>query len=105
MLRGPQGTLFGRNTIGGVIKMERSKPTMDFDAKVRAGFGNYDTTLVDGIFNFGNGDTFGVKLSGAYKNQDEGYYTNLNTGRKDGQYEIHFRRHQPVVGPDRRPGD
>ena len=87
VLRGPQGTLFGRNTIGGVIKMERSKPTMNAGAKVRVGFGDYDTTLVDGIINFGNGETFGVKLSGAYREQGEGYHTNLNTGRKDGQYE------------------
>jgi len=84
--RGPQGTLFGRNTIGGVIIMERSKPTMTFGGKVRASYGNYDTSVVDGIINFGNGDTFGVKLSGAYRNQDEGYYTNLVTGRDDGQF-------------------
>jgi iron complex outermembrane receptor protein len=84
--RGPQGTLFGRNTIGGVIIMERTKPTMEFGGKDRASYGNYDTSVVDGIINFGNGDTFGVKLSGAYRNQDEGFYTNLNTGRKDGQY-------------------
>lgn len=87
VLRGPQGTLFGRNTIGGVIKMERSKPTMNPGAKVRLGFGDYDTTLVDGIINFGNGETFGVKLSGSYRKQGEGYHTNLNTGRDDGQYE------------------
>ncbi|SVD27677.1 uncharacterized protein METZ01_LOCUS380531, partial [marine metagenome] len=87
VLRGPQGTLFGRNTIGGVVKMERSKPTMNPGAKVRLGFGDYDTTLVDGIINFGNGETFGVKLSGSYRKQGEGYHTNLNTGRDDGQYE------------------
>ena len=85
--RGPQGTLFGRNTIGGVVIMERSKPTMTFGGKVRASYGNYETSVVDGIINFGNDDTFGVKLSGAYRNQNEGYYTNLNTGRKDGKYE------------------
>lgn len=87
ILRGPQGTLFGRNTIGGVINLQRSKPTMNFGGKVRAGYGDYDTSLVDGIMNFGNGDTFGVKLTGSYRAQDEGYFTNLNTGRKDGQYE------------------
>ena len=87
VLRGPQGTLFGRNTIGGVINLQRSKPTMNLGGKVRAGYGDYERAVLDGIVNFGNGDTFGVKLSGAYHEQGEGFYTNLNTGRKDGQYE------------------
>lgn len=87
VLRGPQGTLFGRNTIGGVIQMERSKPTMNLGARARASYGDYDTTVLDGIVNFGNGETFGVKLSGAYRNQDEGYFDNIATGRHDGQYE------------------
>ena len=88
VLRGPQGTLFGRNTIGGVINLQRSKPTMKSGGKVRAGFGDYDSTLLDGIINFGNGDTFGAKLTGSYREQGEGYFTNLNTGRKDGQYDF-----------------
>lgn len=87
VLRGPQGTLFGRNTIGGVINMERSKPTTETSAKVRASYGNYQTSGVDGVLNFGAGETLAIKLSGAYRNQDEGFFTNLNTGRKDGQYE------------------
>jgi iron complex outermembrane receptor protein len=85
VLRGPQGTLFGRNTIGGVIQMTRSKPTMEFGGKVRASYGNYETAVVDGILNVGNGETFGAKFSASYRDQGEGYYTNLNTGRKDGQ--------------------
>jgi len=83
--RGPQGTLFGRNTIGGVIIMERSKPTGELGGKFRASYGDYETSVIDGIFNFGIGDKLAVKLSGAYRKQGEGYFTNLNTGRKDGQ--------------------
>lgn len=87
VLRGPQGSLFGRNTIGGVINLVRSKPTMQSGGKVRAGFGDYDTTLLDGIANFGNGETFGVKLSASYRDQGEGFFSNPGTGRKDGQSE------------------
>jgi iron complex outermembrane receptor protein len=83
--RGPQGTLFGRNTIGGVIIMERSKPTGELGGKFRASYGNYQTGVIDGIFNFGIGDQLAVKLSGAYHNQGKGYFKNLNTGRNDGQ--------------------
>lgn len=85
--RGPQGTLFGRNTIGGVIIMERSKPTGEFGGKFRASYGDYETSVIDGILNFALGDQLAVKLSGSYRNQGEGYFTNLNTGRKDGQSE------------------
>ncbi len=87
VLRGPQGTLFGRNTIGGVINLVRSKPTMNLGGKIRASYGNYETSVLDGIVNFGNGDTFGAKLTGSYRTQGEGYFTNLNNGRKDGQYD------------------
>ncbi len=87
VLRGPQGTLFGRNTIGGVINLERSKPTMETSGKARGGYGNYETAVLDGIFNFGNGETFGVKLTGSYRDQGEGYFHNSTTGRKDGQSE------------------
>ena len=85
--RGPQGTLFGRNTIGGVIIMEHSKPTGETGGKFRASYGDYKTAVIDGIFNFGLGDQLAVKLSGAYRKQGEGYFTNLVTGRKDGQSE------------------
>ena len=75
VLRGPQGTLFGRNTIGGVINMERTKPTMKTGGTILAGYGDYDTSNLEGIFNFALGDQVGVKLTGAYRDQAEGYYT------------------------------
>jgi iron complex outermembrane receptor protein len=79
VLRGPQGTLFGRNTIGGVINMERTRPTMELGGTVRLGYEDYDTTVLEGIFNFPLGDQVGVKLTGAYRDQAEGYYTSTCT--------------------------
>lgn len=85
VLRGPQGTLFGRNTVGGMINVERSKPTGELGGKFRAGYGDYDTYWVDGVFNFGVTDKFAVKLSVAKHNQQEGYFTNINTGQDEGR--------------------
>jgi len=75
VLRGPQGTLFGRNTIGGVVQLQRTKPTKELGGSVRAGYGNYDTSVLEGLVNFGLGEQVGLKLTGAYRNQDEGYFT------------------------------
>lgn len=85
VLRGPQGTLFGRNTIGGVINLVRTRPTGENGGKVRAGYGDYETAVVDAVFNLAVTDAFALKLSAAYKDQGEGYFTNVTTGRKDGQ--------------------
>ena len=87
VLRGPQGTLFGRNTIGGVINLERSKPTGEFGAKFRATVGNYDTRKIDALVNFGVTDQLAVKLSGSFDDQGEGFYDNINTGRDEGRTE------------------
>ncbi|MEI9995597.1 MAG: TonB-dependent receptor [Rhizomicrobium sp.] len=48
VLRGPQGTLFGRNTIGGVISITTQKPSDDFTFSGTAGYGSYDAVRLGG---------------------------------------------------------
>lgn len=84
VLRGPQGTLFGRNTIGGTINIERTRPTGEFGGKVRAGYGDYDHYWLDAVVNFGITDDLAVKLSAAKNDQQEGYFDNISTGDDDG---------------------
>ena len=83
VLRGPQGTLFGRNTIGGLINVTRTQPTGELGGKFRAGFENYDTYYADGILNFGITDSLAAKLTVAKRDQREGYFDNATTGETD----------------------
>jgi len=65
ILRGPQGTLFGRNSIAGVINVTRRRPDMDgLGGEVRASFGNYDDILVDGYLNLPVSEQLAFKLYG-----------------------------------------
>ncbi len=80
VLRGPQGTLFGRNTIGGLINVTHTQPTGEWGGKFRVGFEDYDTHYVDGILNFGVTDSLAAKVSLAKRDQGEGYYDNITTG-------------------------
>lgn len=47
VLRGPQGTLFGRNTTAGIIKFTSAKPTQELDGYLNASYGSFDTTTVE----------------------------------------------------------
>lgn len=52
VLRGPQGTLYGRNTIGGAIKIETRRPSLDeFGGRVSGAIGNFDRLELDGTIN------------------------------------------------------
>jgi iron complex outermembrane receptor protein len=62
VLRGPQGTLFGRNTTAGIIKFDSVKPTEDFDAYVKASFGSFDSLNIEAAV----GGSLGGDLSGRF---------------------------------------
>ena len=83
VLRGPQGTLFGANTIGGVVSITRSKPTMEPGGKAEFTYGRFNTWSGKAIVNYGDGETWGVK--GFYfHNQTDGYYHNVTRNTSDG---------------------
>jgi iron complex outermembrane receptor protein len=83
VLRGPQGTLFGRNAIGGVINLARSRPTNELTGKMRATYANYDTLKAEGLISFPLTDWAAVKFTGAYQKSD-GYMFN-EVYNQDGQ--------------------
>ena len=63
VLRGPQGTLYGRNTIGGVINIKRSKPTRELGAKFQVGVEEDNTQDLQAVVNFPIGDRAGLKVA------------------------------------------
>jgi len=63
VLRGPQGTLFGRNTIGGVINVQRTEPTGEWGGKLEATSGDESMTDLKAILNMPLGDKGGVKIA------------------------------------------
>jgi iron complex outermembrane receptor protein len=83
VLRGPQGTLFGRNATGGVINLARSRPTQELTGKVRGTYSSFDTFDAQGIVSFGLTPKVAIKVTGAY-NSTDGYIFN-RTQNKPGQ--------------------
>lgn len=94
VLRGPQGTLFGKNAVGGIVNIHRREPELhDVFGKVRATVGNFDTKSLEGYVNFG-GENFALKFTAAELDHG-GYYKNATLGtrqddRKEQDYGMHW---------------
>ncbi|MDX3910317.1 MAG: TonB-dependent receptor [Sphingobium sp.] len=80
VLKGPQGTLFGRNATGGVVQITTRPPSETPGARVEVGYGNYDT--VDGTAYITGGLAAGaaMDLALSYSNQGNGFGTNVFNG-------------------------
>jgi iron complex outermembrane receptor protein len=81
-LRGPQGTLFGRNTPAGIVKIDSVKPTNATDGYFRASYGTFNASRLEGAFGTGWDNGWSTRLSVLYQRQDD-YVDNGYTGQKD----------------------
>ena len=80
VLRGPQGTLFGRNSPAGVLKFESTKPTRNKEGYVSLGVGNYGATNVEGAYNLPLGEDWAARLSLVDQRRDD----RVSNGRPTG---------------------
>jgi len=77
VLKGPQGTLFGRNTTGGAILLTPQKPTAKFEGYAEGTYGNYGQYRLTGALNIPINDTLRVRVA-AERNKRDGYMRNLS---------------------------
>jgi len=79
--KGPQGTLFGKNSVGGLISFEPKKPTNSFEGYGMATFGNYNDRQFEGAVNIPViDDRVLVRIAGQSQQRD-GYTKNLSNGQ------------------------
>jgi len=79
VLKGPQGTLFGRNTTGGAILVTTSKPSFDTRAIAQVSYGSFDTVRAQAYATAGLGDKVAFDVEGNFSRSD-GYVRNLAPG-------------------------
>lgn len=81
VLRGPQGTLYGRGATGGAINLVVKKPTLTPSGYLRVTYGNYNSKIVEGALGGPiAGEKLMLRISGKYEKRD-GYGKNLFTGK------------------------
>ena len=98
VLRGPQGTLFGRNASAGLISVITAKPSQNFGAEGEATYGNYGTYRVSGGITGPVSDQLALRLDGIYSKRD-GFLTDVVSGRSVNNRDRFLIRGQALFQP------
>jgi iron complex outermembrane recepter protein len=89
VLRGPQGTLFGRNTTGGALNLTTNQPKDILEGYGKVGIGNYYQRVVEGVLNVPLADELAVRFAGRYS-KHKGYFRNSVIGYPQGSVNGEF---------------
>ncbi len=81
-LKGPQGTLFGKNSIGGAMVFTTARPKHEFGGSLEMEVGNYDLMKANAVVNFPIADAVALRLAGEVERRD-GVFKNIQPGMKD----------------------
>ncbi len=87
VLKGPQGTLFGRNTTGGAILVTTDDPSTEPAAEVKVSYGSFNAQTAQGYATFGLTDNLAFDIEGLYRTGDGYFDDKLNGDDKIGEYE------------------
>ncbi|WP_029623167.1 TonB-dependent receptor [Sphingomonas elodea] len=98
VLRGPQGTLFGRNASAGIINIVSKMPEANFSAGGEATYGNYETIRLQGFVNVPLSTHVSGRLDGVYMKRD-GFYRDVTNNRDVNNRDRYFLRGQLLFEP------
>ena len=87
VLKGPQGTLFGRNTTGGAILVTTADPSTDPSAQFKATYARFNSVILQGYGTFGLTDRIALDVEGLYRRGDGFQHDLSGTRRHIGRYE------------------
>ena len=89
VLRGPQGTLFGRNTIGGLLHVQRNRPTGELGGKLAVTYGRFDQFDIKGVLNLPEIADGAIKAKVAAVRLDGGgYFYNVTRNEREGDNDL-----------------
>ena len=97
--KGPQGTLFGRNSLGGNIALTSAKPINDYDAGGALILGNYDRVKVEGFVNVPITEGVAFRVAGAFDRHDPHYKSVVNDRASIGDLRYGFIRGSLRIAP------
>lgn len=101
VLKGPQGTLYGRNSSAGAINIWSAKPTQELDGFAALTAGDYETLRFEGAVGGGFSDSVSGRISLLYDERGESYHTNVTNGSNFGSSETTGIRGQLAYDGDR----
>ncbi len=83
VLRGPQGTLYGRNAVGGAVNFIAESPTDELFGKVKVGYADFDQTTAELVLSGAISDSIGVRFAASHLDAKDGWVENLMPGNDD----------------------